>query len=491
MDKTSVSGIVLKRILKELEGCFEPYLNMTDKVSSHGFRPLVLLLTDNSVECIALYAFFVKKQLPVILMDQNISGERLSILLEKFQPAWILLPYQSRGYRDGAFDIPEYTGGELYSQYWLYITEKDNVWRRERMNPEVAVLLSTSGSTGVGKFVILSYLNLAVNADSIISSLQLSAGDRGALMLSMAYSYGLSVVNSYLKADGTILLPQGNITQSKYWDGLEEQKVQSFCGVPYTYEIMQKLRIFDRPFRELKLITQAGGKLLPPVRDFLLTEVIKRADRGQKVNFAIMYGQTEATARMSCFFANDHIDKLESVGKAIPGGCFWIDRNDGEKTGEIVYEGDNVFLGYAEIWKDLLVGSSGGIKATGHMLHTGDIGWLDHEDYLYIVGRKSRFVKLCGYRIGLDELEQEVSLAFEKPIVCLPCGEHIDFLVENVWTDKEKILWEQKVKPILHQYHVRPENYSIHFVDCFIRKSNGKRDYHRMEQMVFGSSVNL
>ena len=130
----------------------------------------------------------------------------------------------------------------------------------------------------------------------------------------------LSVI-SHLLADAELLLPQGNMFQREYWDFLEEHRVTSFCGVPYTYEILDCLRILSRPWKELRLLTQAGGAMSCEMKQKLLEWIYDRRQRGIKTHLAIMYGQTEATARMSTFFLDQHPEKMDSVGRAIPVVC--------------------------------------------------------------------------------------------------------------------------------------------------------------------------
>ena len=159
------------------------------------------------------------------------------------------------------------------------------------------------------------------DAEAIIKSLEIDENDRAGVMLPISYVYGLSVVNSHLLADAELLLPQGNMFQREYWDFLEEHRVTSFCGVPYTYEILDCLRILSRPWKELRLLTQAGGAMSCEMKQKLLEWIYDRRQRGIKTHLAIMYGQTEATARMSTFFLDQHPEKMDSVGRAIPVVC--------------------------------------------------------------------------------------------------------------------------------------------------------------------------
>lgn len=453
-------------------------------------RQLVLFLTDNSEECIDLYALFLRDRMPVIMIEAQISEKKRHGLIEKFHPSWIVMPEKQDqlGMQNITRDGVPYQKITRYHHYTLRKNSKQDIWKLHTLASEIAVLLSTSGSTGEGKFVKLSYDNLFINAQSIISSLGMQKGDRAALMLPMAYSYGLSVVNSCLLSGGTLLSPRGNITHKKYWDDLEKGRVQSICGVPYTYELLKKLRVFDRPLKDLKLITQAGGRLSVNIRSYLLAELERRRKQGQNIDFAIMYGQTEATARMSSYFVNHHLDKADSVGKAISGGRFLIEDRDPSGVGEIVYEGGNVYMGYATTWRDLLAKDAKDEAGTSFRLHTGDIGRLDADGYLYIVGRKKRIIKRYGYRIPLDELQEEISKKANCPLICVhgeqEALDRIYIVAEQEAYMQDAAVLQRLIEPVLGEYHIRSNDYCIVKISGFARNSYGKPDYKAIYQMV-------
>ncbi len=335
MKNTCLSIERIRQELIEIEKKFcgfsllEGYPNEEKGVQS--CRPLCLLAADNSAESICLYCFLIKKKIPFLLVDANTTREHLQEIIHNFQPAYLFIPEE-----EGAISPSlDYVREFIYGHYFCQKNMKKNVWQGRDVASEVAVLLSTSGSTGNGKFVALSYENLESNADAIIQSLEMKEGDRAAVMLPISYSYGLSVVNSTLKAGGTLLIPEGMLIQKSFWDFLEAEKVNIIYGVPYTYEVLWKLRIWRRPLMDLRIITQAGGALPREMKEFLLGVVEERKEKGQNVDLAVMYGQTEATARMSCFFLNRHLQKIDSVGKAVPGGRFSIEKPDEDGQGDI------------------------------------------------------------------------------------------------------------------------------------------------------------
>jgi acyl-CoA synthetase (AMP-forming)/AMP-acid ligase II len=260
------------------------------------------------------------------------------------------------------------------------------------LHPELALLLSTSGSTGSPKLVRLSRNSIRSNAESIAKYLQLTTDDRAATTLPMHYCYGLSVVNSHLLVGASLLVTQASVVEDQFWTDFADAGATSFAGVPHVFDLLDSSGFADRDLPSLRTVTQAGGRLEP--------ETVRRyALLGRKRGFdlVVMYGQTEATARMAYLPPHLAAERPESIGIPIPGGTFRIDGDD--EVGELVYAGDNVMLGYATGLQDLALGR------TVHELRTGDLA-RQHEDGLFeLVGRTSRFAKLFGMRVDLDRVE--------------------------------------------------------------------------------------
>ena len=215
-------------------------------------------------------------------------------------------------------------------------------------------------------------------------------------------SFGISILNSHLVSGATILLTDKSIAQKEFWNFIKQEKATSLSGVPYTFEMLKRLRFFRMDLPSIKTITQAGGKL----RADLVKEYIDGAIATNK-QFIVMYGQTEATARMSYLPWEVASEKYASIGVAIPGGVFELqDENLKVITccdvdGELVYRGANVSMGYAETQSDLTKGDE-----NNGILYTGDIARRDADGYYYITGRMKRFVKVFGNRVNLDAIEQ-------------------------------------------------------------------------------------
>ncbi|WP_397418353.1 AMP-binding protein [Phenylobacterium sp.] len=280
------------------------------------------------------------------------------------------------------------------------------VWRDAppaRFHPELAVLLSTSGTTGATKLVRLSATSIEANAASIAEYLGLSASERPITSLPFHYSYGLSVVNSHLRVGATLLLTDRSVVDDEFWSLMTREGATSLSGVPYTYELLRRVGFDAMAPRSLTTLTQAGGRLPPEeVRSLALW----CQQRGAK--FFVMYGQTEATARMAYLPPSLAAESPDAIGIAIPGGTFTLRGEGGtvvtesEVEGELFYTGPNVMMGYATSRDDLAKGSE------IEVLATGDLATRDASGLYRIVGRKSRFAKLFGLRISLDEIEAEI-----------------------------------------------------------------------------------
>lgn len=268
------------------------------------------------------------------------------------------------------------------------------------LHPDLALLLSTSGSTGSPKLVRLSHENLASNAASIAGYLNLDATDRGITTLPLEYCYGLSVLHAHLSVGASVVLTDASVVDPCFHAGLVDHQVTNIAGVPHTFELLERVGPERIHAPSLRLVTQAGGRLAPES----VTRWVERTS-GWGVDFFVMYGQTEATARMAYLPPDLAATRPESIGMAIPGGELSIRPSNGTDpdVGELVYRGPNVMLGYAEQPVDLALGR------TVRELATGDLARFHADDGVFeIVGRQSRFVKPFGLRVDLDRIEREL-----------------------------------------------------------------------------------
>jgi acyl-CoA synthetase (AMP-forming)/AMP-acid ligase II len=321
-------------------------------------------------------------------------------------------------------DIARYLAAlQLGKPIVLLDPDGDNAHWAERFatdaaHPDLAVLLTTSGSTGNPKLVRLSRDAVLTNAEQIATVLDISAGDVAITTLPLFYSYGMSVLNSHLLRGATVVLERTGIMQRDFWTAALEHGATSMAFVPYQYEMLRRLRFDPAKYPALRKLTQAGGRL----RTELVTDFAQRmATVGGSLY--VMYGTTEAAPRMATLPPARLAEKLGSVGLALPGGSFSL---DGE---EVVYHGPNVMMGYAETAADLAKGDE-----MGGVLHTGDLGRLDDEGFLFITGRAKRIGKVFGVRINLDDVEKHF------PVAAVPGEDKLNIFAEGISEDEARDL---------------------------------------------------
>ncbi|MGA7147745.1 MAG: AMP-binding protein, partial [Microbacterium sp.] len=338
-------------------------------------RRLVMVTAGNALEPVVTYLAALAGGHPVLLTppgDDDATGRHRLGLIERFDPDVIAHD------ADGAI-------------------EQRRRGTRHALHPDLAMLASTSGSTGSPKLVRLSTENITSNAGAIADYLSLAPSDRAATTLPLHYCYGLSVLNSHLHAGASVLLTDRSVSDEQFWHDASAHRITSLAGVPYTFELLAANGFAERPLPPLRYVTQAGGRMHP---DALRGLIALGEQRGFDV--FVMYGQTEATARMAYVPSERVADAVGAIGVPIPGGRFRIDESIGGDagTGELVYSGPNVMMGYAQHPGEFSLGP------TVTELRTGDLGRV-REDGLYeIVGRISRFVKVFGLRIDLDRIER-------------------------------------------------------------------------------------
>jgi acyl-CoA synthetase (AMP-forming)/AMP-acid ligase II len=359
-----------------------------------GRKSVGVLLAQNRYESLVAYLAALRSaSTAIILLDATLNPDLLNALLAEYQPDWIFTPRPElafAGYRQSASGEP----GLLEREHPLEIV----------IHPDLALLLSTSGSTGSPKLVRLSLRNLDANASSIAQYLGLNADERPITSLPMPYSYGLSVINSHLHAGAAIVFSEDGILRREFWDAVDRHGCTSFAGVPYTYQLLLRSGLLTQKGASLRTLTQAGGRL----EEDSIRQMQRLAGlRGWK--FFVMYGQTEATARISYVPFNQLASKIGSVGVPVPGGSLSID----EATEELIYAGPNVMMGYAECRDDLARGDD-----LNGVLRTGDQGRKDADGYFYITGRLKRFQKMFGKRFNLDHVEKILSERFGSAVAC-------------------------------------------------------------------------
>lgn len=326
-------------------------------------RQVVLVECRNDVETVVTYLAALEGHHPALLVG---AGCPASTLVDDYNPDVVA--------RGADLDVRSTGSHDLH--------------------PDLALLLSTSGSTGSPKLVRLSRDNLASNASSIATYLGLGPDDVAVTSLPLQYCYGLSVLNSHLAVGAAVALTEASVVDDEFWDLCLAAGVTSLAGVPHTFDLLDASRFHTRDLGRLRRITQAGGRLAP---DSIRRYAAMGHERG--FDLVVMYGATEATARMAWLPAHLAHQRPECIGVPIPGGHLRVDAAPGEEVGELVYSGPNVMLGYATEPLDLALGR------TVHELRTGDLARQQDDGLFEVVGRCNRIAKLFGLRIELDRLE--------------------------------------------------------------------------------------
>ena len=429
-------------------------------------KGLVFTLCENLLGSFVGYVACMNKNIPQVLLDGSKDLELVQRLIGIYQPECIWMPTAR---------VEEIGGKAIYKyqEYSLQSMTYDTPLANKEINPELLLCLTTSGSTGSPKLVRLSERNLQSNAESIAEYLRITESERPVTSLPMFYSYGMSVINSHLIKGATILLTDKTVMQREFWNFIKEHRATSIAGVPYTYDMLRRLRFFRMDLPDLKTMIQAGGKLNAAyVREF----VEFAGQNGRE--FIVMYGQTEAAPRMSYLPFDKAIKKNASIGIAIPGGELSVVDADGkvidepDVEGELLYKGENVCLGYAEVRKDLMKGDE-----NHGVLHTGDIARHDADGYFYITGRMKRFVKVWGNRTNLDATEQLVK-AITPDCACVGVDDLITVFVT------EEGLEEQIKNLLVEKTGFNPRAFHVRVIEQIPVKTSGKTDYLELQKML-------
>uniref|UniRef100_UPI00046320D9 AMP-binding protein n=1 Tax=Streptomyces exfoliatus TaxID=1905 RepID=UPI00046320D9 len=337
-------------------------------------RRLVLLPGANTADALVVHLAALSAGHPVLLIPGD-HPEAVESLTAAYDPDVVIHP------GPGEYRIEERRTGSAHT-----------------LHPDLALLLSTSGSTGSPKLVRLSYDNLQANAESIATYLGIRDTDRAATTLPLHYCYGLSVVHSHLLRGAGIVLTELSVADTCFWDLFRAARGTAIAGVPYTFDLLDRVGFADMDLPHLRYVTQAGGRLAPErVRHY--------AELGARRGWDlfVMYGQTEATARMAYLSPSLAAEHPGAIGVPVPGGSFHLEPveetpgDDG--VGELVYTGPNVMLGYADSPEDLALGRTVDVLRTGDLARRTDAGLYE------IVGRRSRFVKILGLRIDPRQIE--------------------------------------------------------------------------------------
>ena len=414
-DDKSITYKELQNLVKEFEK------NLVDTKS------IIAIYMDTTINSVVAYLASMQKNYAILMLDQT-SQQNVKLC-------------------------------ELYDVD--YVFDKELIKRDAKVKKiykDLALLLPTSGSTGSPKFVRLSKENILHNTKSILSYLPITQTDTTITSLPLFYSYGLSVLNTHLASGATVVLTSAPLLSKEFWELFKKYHITNFNGVPYHYEMLMKLRFLKKEYKSLCFLTQAGGKLS---KDIIL-EFTNYALENKK-EFFVMYGQTEASARISYIDTKRLLKKPNSIGKAISGVKLFL------QDDELIVKAKNVMLGYATNLDDLAKGDE-----NKGILHTQDLGYKDEDGDFYITARASRFVKVVGNRINLDDIEKNL---LQNSFKCIVVARD-DFILVLTLNDDVSEIKQHLVK----NYKLHHSLVGVKQIDEWVVKSNSKIDYKEMQQ---------
>lgn len=405
-------------------------------------RSLQFLLVENNVGGIAWTIGNICSGNVPLILNAHIDEQLYKSLFDLYQPPFVCVP-------TGMADRFPY---ETIATHYGYTLMKTGL-EACLMNEELSHLLPTSGSTGSPKLVRHKYDNIEAAALNISTFFELTENDRPLMVLPLYYTMGLSMVFSHFYVGATVLITNQSMTDRGFWQFIKEERATSFTGVPYSFEILNLMRFFRMDLPDLKLLTQGGGRM-PKELNLKFAEFCR--DNGKQ--WIATYGQSECTARMAWLPPKWAIEKVGSIGIAVPNAELSLIDMEGNPItmpnaeGEMCYRGKNVTMGYARSREDLLLGDE-----RHGFIRTGDLAYFDEDGCYYIVGRMGRFLKLFGMRVGLDECERIVKGKFPGlECACVGTDEKmLVYLTDEKYKNQVKDELVSRLKLVASSFEVR------------------------------------
>lgn len=405
-------------------------------------RKLIFILCQNTMGTMAAHIACMEKKIVPLMISSHMDEVLRSTLIETYKPEYLWIP---------EWMLDQFSDMEVMARKYEYVLVK-TCYESPILYKDLAMLLTTSGSTGSPKLVRHSYRNLYANAENVAAFFGFNENDRPLIDLQLHYTMGLNVACSNLYAGATLILTTHNAMEKKYWDYFRAQHITNICGVPYSYDILKRMKFFREDWPDLRILAEGGGRLT----DDMFREVATYArDHGKQ--FFATFGTSETTARLAFLPPECALERIGSMGKAIPNGRLSLVDDDGieieemEADGELTYAGENVTLGYALCAEDLALGDD-----RKGVYHTGDLAHRDADGFYYIRGRKARFLKLYGYRVGLDESERLIRKQFNIECACAGDDKKMRIYVTKPGLDSDiRHFMAEKTKILVTAFEVR------------------------------------
>lgn len=421
---------------------------------------IFLILSTNSIGCLASYFGAIQNKNLIILNKEITIYNEIVKIINDFKPQYVVAPNY----------ITSLHGKEnlvLIKKIFNYFIYK-NKNKSGKYNKKIKLLLSTSGTEGEFKWVKISEKNLKDNIYKISKKIRINSNDTTITTLPFEYSYGLSIINTHLLNNAKIILTKQNFFNRNFWVNLKKTKVNNFGGVPFSYEILNKLN-FEKLIKDssLKYLTQAGGKL-----DSDLHKEIYKKLNNLNIKFHTMYGATEAGPRITINLDNGKRNNYETVGKPLENYRLIIKKNkkiikETMIIGNLYLNSKSLFGGYAKNQKQL-----NHFKKLKE-LNLGDIGYFDKEGNFYVTGRSKRVGKIKGVRLDLELIEKILKKRFKKNFAVKSNDKKIFIFYEG----KRQI----KKQSINELVRIHPSDIILKRLNILPINSRGKIDHMRLD----------
>lgn len=416
-----------------------------DALFNNDDKALVLILCQKDIGTVTAYVSAIRHHKVPLLVDANFHPEIIASFIAKYCPEYIVttsLVIEDTAYQSSV------------------VTNHCTVYQRSRpvkveLHQDLALLIPTSGSTGDPKCVRLTALNIDSCTQSVCQYLGFDSRRVAISHLPIHYAYGLSVLHNCIYQRARFVLSDATMLDKGFWPEVAKFQVTDISGVPFMMKMLRRMRLTKQHLSSLMCVTQAGGHLA--TRDSLyLSQLFSELG----IDYFTMYGQTEASPRIAYLPPQQAIAKAGSVGVPIVCGQVALDSS----TGELIYQGDNVAMGYANTYHDLALGDT-----FQGVLRTGDIATLDDDGFISIVGRSKRFIKINGISVNMDQVERDLNQQFAS-IAVIGNDDKLIIVGESIDCDLIKQL-------VCNKYQLNKVNVKVKKLDNILRHSSGKIDY--------------
>jgi len=430
----------------ELEALSREYLKLIPS------RSLVFILCDYGIETVAFYYCMMTNHVVPLLLDKDLDADMLQNLVDLYQPQYLW------GREERLSQMKEAKPLKPAQDHLIAETG----YGAPEMDDRLALLLTTSGSTGSPKLVRLSYENLRCAALRETVALDVREDSKTVTAVPMNHMLGIACLHTRWMFGAAVCVTEYSVLTNQFWKIVRKHKVTEFDGVPFTFDMLDKIRFLDEDYPFLRFFFVAGGRIQAK-KQLLLGKELKK----KRIRLYCGYGLTE-TAGLLCQVPSEYIcEKLDCIGVAAPGLEVFIEN----KTGEIVAKGPTVSLGYAVCREDLARGDD-----NHGVLHTGDIAYMDEDGFIYLRGRLKRFIKMTGARVSLDELESILGREFTGcDFACVGQDDGLRVFYTGE-TDAGAIARFCQTK-----LGTRRSTVTVRRVEAFPRNSSGKVMYQELE----------